>query len=105
MLHTHYLDEAAFKATFAPNMRNVVETLTGVLDIWPYVDSVPSSDLEGHTIHDHFVEAVYRGEDGRFDHVLVMTTTRNVYLVVVVDLARPAIHGHRILDLNREYGL
>ncbi len=104
-METHQLNEDEFKATITPKMHNVTESATDVLDIWPYVNSVSSADLERHTIYDHFVEYVYRSDDDRFDHVLVMTKTKNVYLAVVVDLTRDVIHGHRLLDLNREYGL
>ena len=34
-----------------------------------------------------------------------MTRTKNVYLVVVVDLVHDLIYGHLLLDLNKEYGL
>jgi hypothetical protein len=104
-MQTRRLTEGEFKATMTNKMHNVTETVTDVLDIWPYVDSVPATDLEGHTIHDGLVECVYRNFDNSFDHVNVMTKTKNVYLVVVVDLAHDSIYGHRLLDLNREYGL
>jgi hypothetical protein len=99
------LNEDEFKATMTPKMHNVTQSTTDVLDIWPYVHAVPLADLEGHSIYDRFIELVYRTDDDRFDHVLVMTRTKNVYLVVIVDLAHDTIHGHRLLDLNREYGL
>ena len=99
------LNEDEFKATFTPKMHNVTATATTIIDIWPYVDSIPPADLEDHSVYDRFVQAVYRNDDGSFDHVLVMTKTKNVYLVIVVDLARDSIFGHRLLDLNREYGL
>ncbi len=86
-------------------MHLVTESATEVLDIWQYVRSVPSADLEGHSIYDRFVEVVYRSDNDCFDHVLVMTRTKNVYLAVVIELARDSIYGHRLLDLNREYGL
>jgi|SRR6516225_9142445 hypothetical protein len=104
-MQSRLLNEDEFKATMTPKMHNVTETATDVLDIWPYVESVPAVDLEGHSIDDRFVEVVYRSDDNCFDHVLVMTRTKNVYLVVVVDLAHDSIYGHRLLDLNREYGL
>ena len=72
-------------ATFAPTLHNVQDTATDVLDIWPYVDSVPPDNLEGHSIYEPFVDGVWRTEDNRFDHVLVMTKTKNVYLAVIVD--------------------
>lgn len=99
------LTEGEFKETMTHKMHDVTKTATDVLDIWPYVYSVPVADLDGHSICDHCVDVVYRGGNDRFDHVLVMTTKKNVYLAVVVDLADDSIHGHRLLDLNREYGL
>lgn len=104
-MQTRQLTEAEFKATMTPEMHNVTEAATDPLDLWPYVESVPASDLQAHSIYDHFVEVVYRSDDDSFDHVLVMTRTKNVYLAVVVDLAHDSIYGHRLLDLNREYGL
>jgi hypothetical protein len=104
-MQTRQLSEDEYKATMTPKMHNVTETATDVLDIWPYVDSVPGTDLEGHAIHDRFVEVVYRSNDNCFDHVLVMMRTKNVYLAVVIDLAHDSIYGHRLLDLNQEYGL
>ena len=104
-MQTRRLTKSEFKATCTPKMHNVTETATDVLDIWPYVDSVAAADLEGHSINDGLVEYVYRSAENRFDHVLVVTRTKNVYLVVVVDLACDSIYGHMLLDLNREYGL
>jgi hypothetical protein len=66
---------------------------------------VPSKDLWGHKLIPEQVERVYRRGDGKLDHVLVVTTTRNVFLVVVVDLIADSIIGHLLLDLNEEYGL
>jgi len=94
-----------FKATFGSPMRDVINEATDVIDIWPYVSAIPEAELDGHVIYDQFVEHVYRTPDDRYDHVMVMTRTKNVYLVVVVDLVRDAIYGHHLLDLNKEYGL
>jgi hypothetical protein len=104
-MKTRRLNENEFKATMTLKMQDITARATDALDIWPYVDSVPFPDLEGHSIYDGFVESVYRSGDGRFDHVLVVTRTKNIYLVVVVEVARDSIYGHRLLDLNREYGL
>jgi hypothetical protein len=104
-MKTTLLDEKQFLATFAAPMRNVTREATNVIDIWPYVESVPREDLRGHDVYDHFVEYVYRDAAGRFDHVQVMTKTKNVYLVVVVDLRNDVIHGHHLLDLNEKYGI
>ena len=102
---TRKLTETEFNATFSTKMLKVTETAENVIDIWPYVHSIPMSDLEGQRIRDQTVESVYRSGDGRYDHVLVMTETKNVYLVIIVYLKENAVFGHRLLDLNREYGL
>src|SRR5688572_7738890 len=101
-MHTALLSSDSFHATFAAPMRNVTQEATNVIDVWPYVAAVPAADLLGHSIWDQFVEYVYRSADNRFDHVLVMTKTKNIYLAVVVDLVRDRIHGHHLLDLNKE---
>ena len=99
------LTGSEFKATLTDKMHDVTQTVANVLDIWPYVESVPVADLEGHAIYEHFVEVVYRSDDGYYDHVLAMTRTTNFYLSAVVDLANDSSHVHRLIDLNREYGL
>lgn len=104
-MKTTLLDEEQLLATFAAPMRDVTGEATNVIDIWPYVDSVPAQDLSGHEVYDHFVEYVYRDATGRFDHVQVMTKTKNVYLAVVVDLQHDVIYGHHLLDLNEKYGV
>ena len=104
-MQTFLLDDDGFRATFAAPMRDVTREANNVIDIWPYVDSVPEADLRGHRIYDRFVEYVYRDATGRFDHVLVMTTSKSVYLAVVVDLADDRIYGHHLLDLNEKYGV
>lgn len=84
-------------------MSDVTREATNVIDIWPYVLAVPTSDLEDHQMNDWCVEFVYRSADSGFDHVLVMTKTKNVYLSVVIDLDKDRIFGHHLLDLSREY--
>jgi hypothetical protein len=42
---------------------------------------------------------------GRFQHVLVDSEDKNVFMVLVLDIAGSSVLGHRLLDLNREYGL
>lgn len=86
-------------------MRDVTATATNVIDIWPYVAAIPASDAQGHEVVFGEVERVYRSADGAHDHVLAVTTSKNVYIAVIVDLIADQILGHRLLDLNAEYGL
>ena len=104
-MKTRLLDEIEFKATLAGPMRDVLETATNVIDIWPYVAAIPKSDLFGHQWVDGVVEHVYRNASETYDHVLVFTKSKNVYLAVIVDLRRDEILGHYLLDLNELYGL
>lgn len=97
------LSEAEYQRTFAGPMTRYDGP--ALLDIWPYVDSVPATHLEGHAVYEQFVECVYRTADARSLHVLVMTRTKNVFLVVIVDVPAASIVRHYVLDLNREYGL
>jgi hypothetical protein len=109
---TRLLTDSEFKSLLAGAGK--VENITGkeavlspggVIDIAPYVRAVPAADLDGYTTHEELlVEVVYRTSNGPFDFVHVMTKRKNVYLVVVVDVTRNRIHGHRLLDLNAEYG-
>ena len=78
----------------------------GVIDLAPYIEAIPDSDLIGVGLLSAAPpSAVYRASDGRFDHVLYPCNRSNVYLVIVVALAPDRVYGHCILDLNREYGL
>ena len=77
----------------------------GVFDIQPYVDSIPVKDLGGNELTDMLVEAVYRSSNDKYDHVLLITKTKNVFLLIVVDLVSDCIYGHHLLDLNKEYGI
>ena len=100
------LDDASFHATFGDRMRDVTRDQSiEPVDIWPYVDRIPRDDLGPFTIGGQDVEYVYRTSDARFDHVLIPTKTKNVYLAIVVDLQARRIYGHHVLNLNEKYSL
>jgi hypothetical protein len=100
------LSEAAFKATFEGNMTNVTQESGDCIDIWPYVRMVQESvGLPQRVVDGQLVEHVYRSESGQYDHVLLPAGRFNVFLVIVVDRVQSLVHGHRVLDLNTEYGL
>jgi hypothetical protein len=102
-MNPNRLTNADFKETMSLRMRDVTEAANAIPDIWPYVNSIPAADFEGHAVGD--VEHVYRSGDSRFEHVLIRTGTKNVFLVIILDVAGAKIFGHHLLDLNREYGL
>jgi hypothetical protein len=104
-MRTLALDETAFQRTFVSPMRDVTADADPVVDIWPYVQAIPTSDLSSVGYRNGEVDYVYRSGDDRFDHVLIPTTVPNVYLTVVVSRRSRAVHGHHVLDLNQKYGL
>jgi hypothetical protein len=115
-METRLLTEPEFQATFVMPMRNLSAVAVnhkdgeagvegGVIDIWPYVASVPAADLDGEVVRTEVVDGVWRSGEERWDHVLVATDTQNVHLVVVVDLVADQIFGHHLLDLNAKYGV
>jgi len=76
-----------------------------IVDIWGYIESISETDFDGFSMGDNEVQMVRRTGDMKYDHVLIPAETKNVYLVLVVDLAGLFIFGHHILNLNEKYGL
>ncbi|MET8837996.1 hypothetical protein ABZV78_29360 [Micromonospora sp. NPDC004540] len=74
-------------------------------DFWPYLDSVPEDDFNGHDFSEGRVTHAWQSPDGAHQHVLVDCETPNVFLVLVLDLHASSVLGHHLLDLNRLYGL
>lgn len=71
---------------------------------WPYFDAIPAADFESHDCSAGEVEYVYRMAD-RFEHVMVRSTTPNVFMTIVVDLVDRTVTGHRLMNFNQLYGL
>ncbi len=92
-----------FQATFLPPMREVTASAEPVVDLWAYVDTLPLEPLAIEAIND--VVNVYHASDGRYEHVVLGTSRFNTMMVVVVDRFARVVVGHRLLDLNAEYGV
>jgi hypothetical protein len=100
------LSEAEYEATMGTPMAIVMPDDTfRPVPLGPYLESIPSFDLQGADFSARTVEKVYREPSGRFVHILLAAAKRNVYLVIIVDEPAQAIHGHHLLDLNKKYGL
>ena len=102
-MNTHLLDLDAFNQTFAAPMQDVTATSKPVVDLWSYIDAIPLPDLAGATLAD--VACVYRSSSQLFEHVLIATTDKNVFLVAVIALAESRIYGHYLLSLAELYSL
>ena len=102
---THKLSYEQYQATFAAPMLDVSQTAEPILDIWPYVEAVPESDLEGFNLLDGLVRYVYQSPSGQYLHVLVSTDDENTFLVIIIDMLSVKIVGHYLLDLVSLYKL
>ncbi len=74
-------------------------------DFWDYFDQIDPLDFENHDFSEGEVGYVYRDPSGSFEHVLVKSEDRNVFMVLVLHRLELKIVGHHLLDLNEEYGL
>lgn len=99
------LSREEYLATFGESRSRVAMDEAPPFDFWPYFDTIPAADFEGHDCSAGVVDNVWREAAGRYEHVLVNTQDRNVFMVLVLDRVAGAVHGHRLLELNKEYGL
>ena len=104
---TKELSEIEFKKTFGNNMIDITQMeIDEPIDIWGYVKKLTENKIVNRIIYEReLVEKVYRNDSKTFDHILLTSEKKNVYPIIVVDLKRKIVIGHKILDLNREYGL
>jgi hypothetical protein len=102
---TRKLAEDEFRATFAAPMQRAGPDAEPPIDFWPYFEEIPPEDFEGYDCSAGVVTYVWRGGDGRYEHVLVNSEDRDVFMVIVLDLRAAAIAGHHLLDLPQWYGL
>jgi len=98
------LSEAEYLATLAEPMKRVPEETNAPFDFWEYFDAIPKSDFENNEDIGS-VTYVWNHPDGRYQHVLIDCTDPNVFMTLVLDLTTKCVLGHRLVDLNHEYGL
>ena len=99
------LDEGAYQKTFGEKMRRVESDGDAPFPFWAYVDQIPTDDFQGYDCSEGSVQWVWRGDDGRFEHILIDSKQdKDVFMVVVLDLAKREVVGHRLTDFKREYG-
>jgi hypothetical protein len=99
------LSESEFKQTCTEPMSRVEASEKPPFDFWPYVEAIPEEDLAGYTLRIDEVECVYRHPAGVLEHVLVKTSGRDVFIVVVLDRTKREVVGHHLLDLPKSYGV
>ena len=73
-------------------------------DFWAYFDALPETVSRDFDDEQVFSSHVTCG--GLWQHILLGSlVTPNVFLVIVVDLTTRTVRGHRVLNLNNQYGL
>lgn len=99
------LSEAEYLATCAGPMKQLSTDDEMPFQFWDYFDAIPSADFQEHDCSAGSVTYAWKTSTGAFQHVLVNSEDKNVFMVLVLDVANRCVLGHRLLDLNREYGL
>lgn len=74
-------------------------------NFWDYYEGIDQSDLGDFDFGAGVVAHAWRDPSARFDHVLLSSDDPNAFLVIVIDLQGPVVHGHHLLDLGRLYRL
>ena len=99
------LSEAEYLATIAEPMKRLPSDAEAPFDFWDYFESIPFSDFEQHNCSARVVTYVWEHPTGCYQHVLVDSENKNVFMVVVLAISNQKVLGHRLLNLNQEYGL
>jgi len=99
------LSEREFKTTMGSPMRRFGPEAEPPVDFWPYFEAIPLADFEGHNCTEGSVTYVWEHPEGRYQHVLVNSEDKNIFMALVLSVKDQLVLGHHLLDLNREYGV
>ncbi|GEM_PF-475183 len=102
-LDVTHLDEKASLATVIEPISRVTDG-GPIIDFWPYFESIPASDFDGHDGIEWQVDWVYCMGDC-CKHVMVNSTNKNVFMAIILDVAGGRVLGHRLMNFNSLYGL
>jgi len=103
---TTELNMDEYENTLTERMVNVTGIEMPPVDIWPYVQELVSAKIIAEKVYnEQLVEIAYRNESSTYDHVLLPTANRDIFIVIVIDLVNALIKGHYRQDLNEVYGL
>lgn len=93
------LSQDEFKATISEPHN--IEIGDPVFDFWDYVEAIPESDYEGHYCSEGDVYKVYRMKGNNFEHVLIYSTSPDVFMALVNNLDKKEVVGHCLLDFGK----
>jgi hypothetical protein len=106
-MKTKKLTKKEFKTTFSEKMNDVTTDANAIVDIWEYIEALEKSKyfINDYIIEKRIVEKVYRNSIKTYEQILIQTTKKNIYLIIITDIKRENIFGHYLLDLNKEYSI
>ena len=99
------LTEIEFNSTFSNSMRQKKADGIPDVDFWSYFDNLPKEEFGEFDFSENRVEWIYTDSSGKFEHVLVNSKNKNIFFVMVLDLKDKVVYGHRVLNLENEYGI
>ena len=91
--------------TFSKPMKRLSSNAIPPFEFWDYFSGIPTADFEGHDCSAGSVAYVYENSTGHFQHVLINSEGKNIFMALILDIQARNVFGHRLLNLNREYGL
>lgn len=101
----HRISDDEWPGYFAEPMQRLSHEAEPPFDFWPYVEGIPVEDFEGFDCSAGQVHYAYRHPLGRFEHILINSNDRNVFMVIVLDRDASSVVGHHLLRLDELYGL
>src|SRR5688572_18083807 len=104
-MEVRLLSDEEFGQTFSAPMKRAEGDEGPLCDFWPYFDAIPADHFQGNDCSNGRVEYVYRDSSEVFEHVLVDSEDKNIFMVVVIHRSLREVHGHYLLDLTKKYGL
>lgn len=100
------LSKEEYLSTFTAGMIDVTQTSEPVVDIWTYINELVTDKIVDQETYDNgHVAYVYLNPNNKFEHVLLPTNDKNIFIVIIIDLLGKTIKGHYRLDLYSEYNL
>lgn len=100
------LSKKEFEKTFSNEMIDVTKTAEPIVNIWEYAKVLSYQKLIPSIVYKkELVEFVYKNCGNTFEHVLLPTSEKNVFIIIVVNIIKKKIEGHYKLDIKKEYGM
>lgn len=100
------LSRKEFEKTFSNKMIDVTKTAEPIVNIWEYAKVLSNQQLIPAIVYNkEFVKFVYRNNENTFEHILLPTSEKNVFVIIVVNIIEKKIEGHYKIDIEKEYSL